>query len=71
MLLAPILHFQTAALWIHGHTHSSSDYLHHRTRVVANPRGYVNWKGDNENAEFKPDLVIKLERPPGPGGGHG
>ena len=63
--------FQTAALWIHGHTHSSSDYLHHRTRVVANPRGYVDWKGDNENAEFKLGLVIKLKRQPGPGGGHG
>lgn len=67
----PDRYFQTAALWIHGHTHSSSDYLHHRTRVVANPRGYVNWKGDNENDEFKLGLVIKLERQPGTGDGHG
>lgn len=53
--------FQTAALWIHGHTHSSSDYMRHRTRVVANPRGYTNWKGDVENREFVRDLVVVLD----------
>ena len=52
--------FQTAALWIHGHTHSSSDYRHHRTRIVANPRGYVRWNGAIENANFDPRRVINL-----------
>lgn len=52
--------FQTAALWIHGHSHSSSDYLHRRTRVIANPRGYVRWNGTIENAKFDPRLVITL-----------
>lgn len=52
--------FQSAALWVHGHTHSSSDYRHHRTRVVANPRGYVRWNGTIENANFDPRLVITL-----------
>ena len=52
--------FQSAALWVHGHTHSSSDYLHHRTRVVANPRGYVGWDGAIENLTFQKDLVITL-----------
>ena len=52
--------FQTAALWIHGHCHSSSDYLHHRTRVIANPRGYVRWNGTIENTKFDPRLVITL-----------
>lgn len=52
--------FQSAALWVHGHTHSSSDYRHHRTRVVANPRGYVRWNGAIENANFDPRLVITL-----------
>ena len=52
--------FQSAALWVHGHTHSSSDYVHHRTRVVANPRGYVRWDGAIENLTFQKDLVITL-----------
>jgi predicted phosphodiesterase len=57
--------FGTPALWIHGHTHTSLDYRHHGTRVVTNPRGYVNWKGDVENRVFDPGLVIEV------GGGHG
>ena len=56
----PASFFQTAALWVHGHTHSSSDYRHHRTRVVANPRGYVRWNGAIENTRFDPKLVITL-----------
>ena len=58
--------FQSAALWVHGHTHSSADYQYHRTRIVANPRGYVRWDGRVENAGFKHGLVITLE----PGGRH-
>ncbi len=57
----PASFFQSAVLWVHGHTHSSSDYLHHRTRVVANPRGYVRWDGRLENEGFRPDLVIRVE----------
>lgn len=57
--------FDVPALWIHGHTHTSLDYVHHRTRVVTNPRGYINWKGDVENRMFDPGLVIEV------GGGHG
>jgi UDP-2,3-diacylglucosamine pyrophosphatase LpxH len=57
----PDTFFQTAALWVHGHTHSSSDYVHHRTRVVANPRGYMRRDGANENPRFDPRLVISLE----------
>lgn len=52
--------FGTAALWIHGHSHSSSDYQHHRTRVIANPRGYVRWNGAIENTRFDPRLVVTL-----------
>lgn len=57
----PETFFQAAALWIHGHTHSSSGYVHHRTRVVANPRGYMKWNGDIENKAFRNDLVITLD----------
>ncbi len=35
--------------WVHGHTHSNSDYLINKTRVVANPRGY--W-GEESLANF-------------------
>lgn len=28
-------------LWTHGHTHEPFDYMVHNTRVVCNPRGYV------------------------------
>lgn len=62
----PASFFQTACLWIHGHTHQSCDYRHHRTRVVANPRGYLSWQGTPENRAFQPDLVIEVS-----GDGHG
>lgn len=39
-------------LWIHGHTHSSLDYKIGNTRIVCNPRGYVE-NGKTENSEFK------------------
>lgn len=43
-------------LWIHGHTHSSFDYvLPTGCRVVCNPRGY-----GRENAEFDSRLVVEL-----------
>lgn len=49
-------------LWIHGHQHSSVDYMFGPTRVVANPRGYPDYfKGMSpENPDFKKDLVIEL-----------
>lgn len=38
--------------WIHGHMHDPVDYIVGSTRVVANPRGYTNWKGQLENADY-------------------
>lgn len=46
-------------LWIHGHTHSSADYVVNGTRVLCNPRGYVK-NGHAENAEFQPRLIVDL-----------
>ncbi len=48
-----------AALWIHGHTHDSFDYVLNGTRVVCNPRGYAR-DGIAENARFDPALVIEV-----------
>ena len=46
-------------LWIHGHTHSSFDYmLPTGCRVVCNPRGY-----GTENREFQPKKVIEFAPP--------
>ena len=38
-----------AQLWLHGHLHCPSDYLHAGCRVVANPLGYA---GKGEQARF-------------------
>ena len=47
-LEATILNYEPC-LWVHGHIHQSRDYRIGRTRVVANPRGYV---GSEENPAF-------------------
>lgn len=46
-----------ADLWVHGHTHSSADYVMGRTRVICNPRGYV---GHELNPNFNVDLMVEL-----------
>jgi hypothetical protein len=55
--------FDPVTLWIHGHTHHSFDYLAGRTRVVANPRGYLLKDGGFENPGFQPDLIVELDAP--------
>lgn len=45
------------ALWVHGHVHSSFDYLVDRTRLVCNPHGY-----GNENPTFDPHLTVGVAR---------
>ncbi len=47
-----------ADLWLHGHTHSSIDTVTCGTRIVCNPRGYV--EGRPENPAFNPDLVVEF-----------
>ena len=47
------------ALWIHGHMHSSSDYLLGETRVVCNPFGYARRE---ENPRFDWAKVIEIDR---------
>lgn len=47
-------------LWIHGHTHTSSDYEVGDTRVVCNPRGYARPNSPPENSDFDPTFVVEL-----------
>jgi predicted phosphodiesterase len=53
------------ALWVHGHTHTSFDYLTDGgTRVVCNPRGYIHRRtGERENLAFSWDKVVTLDAP--------
>lgn len=53
-------------LWVHGHVHNSFDYMVGDTRIVCNPRGYLNPQfkqnlgyGKYENAEFNESLIIE------------
>jgi 3',5'-cyclic AMP phosphodiesterase CpdA len=48
------------ALWIHGHTHTPFDYVANGTRVVCNPRGYVDRRRNRlENPEFAWDKIVE------------
>jgi len=47
-------------LWIHGHIHDSVDYMAGTTRVVCNPRGYPDSKGNLLNSGFRPDLLVEV-----------
>lgn len=59
-----VLRMTKPALWVHGHTHSSANYLRYKTRVLANPRGYRQKDGSFENNAFNPTLVVDVVPPP-------
>jgi hypothetical protein len=40
-------------LWTHGHTHEDFDYMIGSTRVVCNPRGYINHEERAETFKLK------------------
>lgn len=42
--LPDLLRQHDIAAWFHGHTHFSSDYTVHGTRILCNPRGYQGYK---------------------------
>jgi hypothetical protein len=52
--------FGKSALWVHGHTHDSFDYVAEGTRVVCNPRGYHLYDKGFENPDFQPGLLIEI-----------
>lgn len=54
-------------LWIHGHVHTTNDYVIGRTRVVSNPKGYELGKLERggkgpiqENWDFNPQFVVEV-----------
>ncbi len=53
--LSPFIERHQPRFWLHGHVHSSFDYLVGATRVVCNPKGY-----GRENRMFDPALVIDV-----------
>lgn len=55
--LEPLMLRHRPAAWLHGHVHSSHDYVVGSTRVVCNPRGY----GDENVDGFDPGKVIDLD----------
>lgn len=52
-----ILDHPQIKLWTHGHTHEECDYSIGETRIVCNPRGYINYEAKAALFEMK---VIEL-----------
>ena len=48
-----------ADLWLHGHLHAPSDYVHNGCRVVANPLGYAR---KDEQLAFQSAGLIVLDK---------
>lgn len=46
-----ILNRPQIKLWTHGHTHEQFDYMVGSTRIVCNPRGYVNYERGPDKIE--------------------
>ncbi|CAB3715580.1 metallophosphoesterase [Trinickia soli] len=50
------------ALWVHGHTHTPFDYVANGTRVICNPRGYVDRRRNRlENPNFAWVKIVDLD----------
>ena len=48
-----ILDHPQIKLWTHGHTHEDFDYMIGSTRVVCNPRGYINYEDRADDFKLK------------------
>lgn len=48
-----ILDRRQIKLWTHGHTHEDFDYMIGTTRVVCNPRGYINYEEKADHFKLK------------------
>lgn len=54
-----VLEHKNVCMAIHGHTHTNFDYTYGGTRVICNPRGYVQY-GRRENQKFNPDFIVEI-----------
>jgi Icc-related predicted phosphoesterase len=48
-----ILDHPQIKLWTHGHTHEDFDYMIGSTRIVCNPRGYINYEDRADDFKLK------------------
>lgn len=48
-----ILDHPQIKLWTHGHTHHEFDYMIGGTRIVCNPRGYINYEVQADDFKLK------------------
>jgi len=48
-----ILDHPQIKLWTHGHTHEDFDYMIGSTRIVCNPRGYIDYESRADRFELK------------------
>jgi hypothetical protein len=48
-----ILDHPQIKLWTHGHTHEDFDYMIGNTRIVCNPRGYINYESRADTWDLK------------------
>ncbi len=55
--MEPLIRQAMPDLWIHGHTHSSSDYQKGVTRIVCNPFGYARYE---ENPRFDFNKIVEV-----------
>jgi Icc-related predicted phosphoesterase len=48
-----ILDRRQIKLWTHGHTHEPFDYMIGTTRIVCNPRGYIDFEDRADNFKLQ------------------
>jgi len=53
----PLIEERKPLLWVHGHTHTSTDHMIGSTRVLCNPFGYL---GNEENPSFNENLIVEV-----------
>ena len=53
-----ILDQENIKYWVHGHMHDPFDYEIGQCRVVCNPRGYSNERGNIRDLDLKKIITI-------------
>lgn len=59
--LDDLIREQRPAAWIHGHTHSSNDYMIGSTRIVSNPYGYRTEERTMLNRGFICPKIVEVD----------